>query len=82
MLYVYIGNSVESLSFLSLPPVWSKIAFGVALGNFLMSVNTLITHTAMLIFFLAEEVSMRIPLQNFSSFAFSDTHDTYIHIHF
>lgn len=37
VLYVYIGSTVQSLALLSLPPIWSKVAFGIALPNFLIA---------------------------------------------
>lgn len=37
--YVYIGNTVASPAFLSLPHKWAKVAFGIALANFLLSVS-------------------------------------------
>ncbi|MCJ1359974.1 MAG: hypothetical protein MMC33_009977 [Icmadophila ericetorum] len=43
--YVYIGNGVESPSFGSLPPVWSKAAYGIAIPNFLIA-GSLYSHTA------------------------------------
>ncbi|TFK57394.1 transmembrane amino acid transporter [Heliocybe sulcata] len=45
VIYVYIGNTVQSPAFFSLPPKWAKAAFGIALGNFLIS-GSLCTHTA------------------------------------
>ncbi|KAL4267626.1 amino acid/polyamine transporter 2 family protein [Pleurotus pulmonarius] len=45
VIYVYVGNTVASPAFLSLPPVWAKITFGVALGNFLIA-GGLYSHTA------------------------------------
>ncbi|EIM82819.1 uncharacterized protein STEHIDRAFT_102221 [Stereum hirsutum FP-91666 SS1] len=48
VIYVYIGSTVQSPALLSLPPVWSKITFGIALLSFLMQVSTgaLCSHTA------------------------------------
>lgn len=43
--YVYIGSTVESPSFSSLPPVWQKAAYGIALPNFLIA-GSLYSHTA------------------------------------
>ncbi|KAG0709069.1 transmembrane amino acid transporter protein-domain-containing protein [Suillus ampliporus] len=45
VLYVYIGNTVQSPAFFSLPPAWAKATFGIALANFLFSAG-LYTHTA------------------------------------
>jgi hypothetical protein len=42
--YVYIGNTVASPSFSSLPPVWQKAAYGIALPNFLIA-GSLYAHT-------------------------------------
>lgn len=36
--YTYIGDTILSPAFLSLPPKWAKATFAIALGNFLMSV--------------------------------------------
>ncbi|KAG1861921.1 hypothetical protein C8R48DRAFT_710741 [Suillus tomentosus] len=35
VMYVYIGHTVQSPVLFSLPPVWSKAAFAIALPNFL-----------------------------------------------
>jgi len=35
--YICLGDAVMSPSLLSLPPLWSKIAFGVAIPNFLIA---------------------------------------------
>ncbi|KAI0598879.1 transmembrane amino acid transporter [Biscogniauxia sp. FL1348] len=43
--YWYIGPDVASPSLLSLGPVWSKIAFGLALPNFFVA-GSLYSHTA------------------------------------
>jgi hypothetical protein len=43
--YVYIGSTVASPSFSSLPPVWQKAAYGIALPNFLIA-GSLYAHTA------------------------------------
>ncbi|KAL0950929.1 hypothetical protein HGRIS_007685 [Hohenbuehelia grisea] len=45
VVYVYIGNTVASPALLSLPPVWAKTTFGIALGNFLIA-GGLYSHTA------------------------------------
>ncbi|KAF5382890.1 hypothetical protein D9757_006352 [Collybiopsis confluens] len=42
VMYIYIGNSVASPAFLSLPPRWAKAAFAIALGNFLIATHTLL----------------------------------------
>jgi hypothetical protein len=39
VVYTYIGSTVQSPALFSLPLVWSKIAFGIALGNFLMQAD-------------------------------------------
>ena len=36
IIYAYIGNTVASPALLSLPPIWSKITFGIGLVNFLL----------------------------------------------
>lgn len=43
--YVYLGSTVASPSFSSLPPVWQKAAYGIALPNFLIA-GSLYSHTA------------------------------------
>jgi len=35
--YCYLGSAVQSPSFLSLPGVWAKVAWGLALPNFLVA---------------------------------------------
>ncbi|KAG1812299.1 transmembrane amino acid transporter protein-domain-containing protein [Suillus variegatus] len=45
VMYVYIGNTVQSPVLFSLPPVWAKAAFAIGLPNFLFS-SGLYTHTA------------------------------------
>ncbi|KAK7463789.1 hypothetical protein VKT23_005728 [Stygiomarasmius scandens] len=45
VIYVYIGNTVQSPAFFSLPPKWAKASFGIALGNFLIA-GALYSHTA------------------------------------
>ena len=49
--YVYLGSTVASPSFSSLPPVWQKAAYGVALPNFLIA-GSLYAHTASKIVFV------------------------------
>ncbi|EIN13531.1 hypothetical protein PUNSTDRAFT_140049 [Punctularia strigosozonata HHB-11173 SS5] len=51
VIYVYIGNTVQSPAFLSLPPTWAKVAFGIALGNFLLA-SGLYAHTAAKLLFI------------------------------
>lgn len=36
VMYVYIGDTVASPAFGSLPPLWSKLSYGLALPNFLI----------------------------------------------
>jgi hypothetical protein len=43
--YVYMGRTVASPSFSSLPPLWQKLAYGIALPNFLIA-GSLYAHTA------------------------------------
>ncbi|KAI0094603.1 amino acid transporter [Irpex rosettiformis] len=45
VVYVYIGNTVQSPALLSLPPKWAKAAFAIGLGNFLFA-GALYSHTA------------------------------------
>ncbi|KAG2076919.1 amino acid transporter [Suillus decipiens] len=45
VMYVYIGNTVQSPALFSLPPVWAKATFAIALPNFLFCAG-LCTHTA------------------------------------
>lgn len=45
VMYVYIGNTVQSPALFSLPPAWAKATFAIALANFLFSAG-LYTHTA------------------------------------
>ena len=49
--YLYIGNGVASPSFSSLPPLWSKIAYGIAIPNFLIA-GSLYSHTAAKLLFV------------------------------
>ncbi|KAF9068012.1 transmembrane amino acid transporter protein-domain-containing protein [Rhodocollybia butyracea] len=51
VMYVYIGNTVASPAFLSLPPKWAKAAFAIALGNFLIA-GALYIHTAAKLIFV------------------------------
>lgn len=43
--YYYLGDNVASPSFSSLPPVWAKAAYGIALPNFFIA-GSLYSHTA------------------------------------
>ncbi|RDX56036.1 amino acid transporter [Lentinus brumalis] len=45
VIYCYLGSTVASPALFSLPPVWSKVAFGVGLTNFLIA-GALYSHTA------------------------------------
>ncbi|KAG2368224.1 transmembrane amino acid transporter protein-domain-containing protein [Suillus spraguei] len=45
VMYVYIGNTVQSPALFSLPPAWEKATFAIALPNFLFCAG-LCTHTA------------------------------------
>lgn len=38
--YIYLGDMVASPSLISLPSLWSKIAFGIAIPNFLIAVSS------------------------------------------
>jgi amino acid permease len=49
--YWYIGSGVLSPSFSSLPPVWAKAAYGIALPNFLIA-GSLYAHTAAKLLFV------------------------------
>ncbi|KAL6304271.1 amino acid transporter [Sparassis latifolia] len=51
VVYVYIGSTVASPALLSLSPIWGKIAFGVGMGNFLIS-GALYSHTAAKLIFV------------------------------
>ncbi|KAJ7071290.1 transmembrane amino acid transporter protein-domain-containing protein [Mycena amicta] len=51
VIYVYIGNSVASPALLSLDETWAKVAFGLALPNFLIA-GGLYSHTAAKILFV------------------------------
>ncbi|KAF8527752.1 amino acid transporter [Gautieria morchelliformis] len=50
VVYVYIGSTVQSFSLLSLPPIWAKVAFGLALPNFLIGGGLYIHVPAKLVF--------------------------------
>jgi hypothetical protein len=47
----YLGDGVVSPSFSSLPPVWAKAAYGIAIPNFLIA-GSLYAHTAAKLIFL------------------------------
>jgi hypothetical protein len=49
--HYYLGDGVLSPSFSSLPPVWQKAAFGIAIPNFLIA-GSLYSHTAAKLVFL------------------------------
>jgi len=49
--YLYLGDSVASPAFSSLPILWQKIAFGVAIPNFLIA-GALYAHTASKLIFV------------------------------
>lgn len=49
--YFYIGSTVASPSFSSLPPVWAKVAYGIAIPNFLIA-GSLYSHTAAKLLFV------------------------------
>jgi hypothetical protein len=51
VMYYYLGPSVASPAFSSLPPKWAKAAYGIALPNFLIA-GSLYSHTAAKLFFI------------------------------
>ncbi|KIJ64852.1 hypothetical protein HYDPIDRAFT_89486 [Hydnomerulius pinastri MD-312] len=51
VMYVYIGNTVQSPALFSLPPKWAKASFAIALANFLFS-GGIYVHTAAKILFV------------------------------
>lgn len=51
VMYVYIGNSVTSPAFSSLPPKWQMAAYGIAIPNFLIA-GSLYSHTAAKLLFI------------------------------
>lgn len=51
VVYVFVGNTVASPAFSSLPAVWQKAAYGVAVPNFLIA-GALYAHTAGKLFFV------------------------------
>lgn len=44
-MYYYLGSTVASPAFSSLPPVWAKAAYGISIPNFLIA-GSLYSHTA------------------------------------
>ena len=51
VLYVYVGESVASPAFSSLPEKWQKAAYGIAIPNFLIA-GSLYSHTAAKLMFV------------------------------
>ena len=51
VMYVYIGSTVASPAFSSLPIKWQKAAYGIAIPNFLIA-GSLYAHTASKLFFI------------------------------
>jgi hypothetical protein len=51
VMYVYLGPSVTSPAFSSLPPKWAKATYGITLPNFLIA-GSLYSHTAAKLFFI------------------------------
>ncbi|KAK5303203.1 hypothetical protein LTR99_004964 [Exophiala xenobiotica] len=51
VVYIYLGPSVQSPAFSSLPPKWAKATYGIALPNFLIA-GSLYSHTAAKLFFI------------------------------
>jgi hypothetical protein len=51
VMYYYIGSTVASPAFSSLPPVWAKAAYGIAIPNFLIA-GSLYAHTAAKLLFV------------------------------
>lgn len=49
--YGYVGNTVQSPSFSSLPPYWQKVSWGIALPNLLLA-GSLYAHTASKVVFV------------------------------
>jgi hypothetical protein len=50
-MYIYLGPSVASPAFSSLPTKWAKATYGIALPNFLIA-GSLYSHTAAKLFFI------------------------------
>lgn len=51
VMYVYLGPTVTSPAFSSLPTKWAKVTYGIALPNFLIA-GSLYSHTAAKLFFI------------------------------
>ncbi|MCJ1364240.1 hypothetical protein MMC16_003349 [Acarospora aff. strigata] len=51
VMYIYIGETVASPAFSSLPPNWQKAAYGIAIPNFLIA-GSLYSHTAAKLLFI------------------------------
>lgn len=51
VIYIYVGQTVTSPAFSSLPPVWAKAAYGIAIPNFLIA-GSLYSHTAAKLLFV------------------------------
>ncbi len=51
VLYIYVGPTVASPAFSSLPPKWEKAAYGIAIPNFLIA-GSLYSHTAAKLLFV------------------------------
>jgi hypothetical protein len=51
VMYVYLGPTVASPAFSSLPLKWAKATYGIALANFLIA-GSLYSHTAAKLFFI------------------------------
>jgi len=51
VIYIYIGPTVSSPAFSSLPPKWEKAAYGIAIPNFLIA-GSLYSHTAAKLLFV------------------------------
>ena len=51
VLYIYVGPTVASPAFTSLPDKWQKAAYGIAIPNFLMA-GSLYSHTAAKLIFV------------------------------
>ena len=51
VIYLYVGQTVASPAFSSLPPVWAKAAYGIAIPNFLIA-GSLYSHTAAKLLFV------------------------------
>jgi len=51
VVYIYLGNEVQSPALLSLSPVWAKVTFAIGMVNFLLS-GALYSHTAAKLIFV------------------------------